>query len=144
MPRRRTPQTLSPSTPGILQPNAAGVDVGATEIYIAVPADRDSRPVRCFRTFTADLNAAAKWLRQCGIESVAMESTGVYWIPFFQILEAAGFEVFLVNARHVKNVPGRQTWQIVSGCNTCTRLVCCAGLSDLRRPYYHPFDFAPS
>jgi transposase len=109
MPRRRTPQTLSPSTPGILQPNAAGVDVGATEIYIAVPADRDSRPVRCFRTFTADLNAAAEWLRQCRIESVAMESTGVYWIPFFQILEAAGFEVFLVNARHVKNVPGRKT-----------------------------------
>jgi transposase len=94
MPRRRTPQTLSPSTPGILQPNAAGVDVGATEIYIAVPADRDSRPVRCFRTFTADLNAAAEWLQQCRIESVAMESTGVYWIPFFQILEAAGFEVF--------------------------------------------------
>jgi transposase len=109
MPRRRTPQTLSPSRPGILQPNAAGVDVGATEIYIAVPADRDSRPVRCFRTFTADLNAAAEWLRQCRIESVAMESTGVYWIPFFQILEAAGFEVFLVNARHVKNVPGRKT-----------------------------------
>ncbi|MBV8892389.1 MAG: IS110 family transposase [Acidobacteria bacterium] len=109
MPRRRTPQTLSPSTPGILQPNAAGVDVGATEIYIAVPADRDSRPVRCFRTFTADLNAAAEWLQQCRIESVAMESTGVYWIPFFQILEAAGFEVFLVNARHVKNVPGRKT-----------------------------------
>jgi transposase len=95
MPRRRTPQTLSPSTPSTLQPNAAGVDVGATEIYIAVPADRDSRPVRCFRTFTADLNGAAEWLQQCRIESVAMESTGVYWIPFFQILEAAGFEVFL-------------------------------------------------
>jgi transposase len=95
--------------PGILQPNAAGVDVGATEIYIAVPPDRDSRPVRCFRTFTADLNAAAEWLRQCGIESVAMESTGVYWLPFFQILEASGFELFLVNARHLKNVPGRKT-----------------------------------
>jgi transposase len=83
--------------------------VGATEIYIAVPPDRDARPVRCFRTFTADLKAAADWLRQCGIESVAMESTGVYWIPFFQILEASRLEVCLVNARHVKNVPGRKT-----------------------------------
>jgi transposase len=99
----------SRQVPGILQPNAAGVDVGATEIYTAVPPDRDSRPVRCFRTFTADLNAAAEWLRQCGIESVAMESTGVYWLPFFQILEASGFELFLVNARHLKNVPGRKT-----------------------------------
>jgi transposase len=89
--------------------SAAGVDVGATEIYIAVPPDRDSRPVRCFCTFTADLKAAAEWLQQCGIESVAIESTGVYWIPFFQILEASGFQVCLVNARHVKNVPGRRT-----------------------------------
>jgi transposase len=93
----------------MLQPNAAGVDIGATEIYIAVPAGRDSQTVRCFRTFTADLQAAADWLRRCSVESVAMESTGVYWIPFFQILEASGFEVFLVNARHVKNVPGRKT-----------------------------------
>jgi transposase len=93
----------------ILQPNAAGVDIGATEIYIAVPPDRDSQAVRSFRTFTADLRAAAEWLKQCRIESVAMESTGVYWVPFFQILEAAGFKVFLVNARHVKNVPGRKS-----------------------------------
>jgi transposase len=109
MPRLRKSQSTSSPVPRILQPNAAGVDIGATEIYVAVPTDRDSQPVRCFRTFTADLKAAAAWLRQCGIESVAMESTGVYWIPFFQILEAAGFEVFLVNARHVKNVPGRKT-----------------------------------
>jgi len=97
------------ATTYILQPNAAGVDIGATEIYIAVPPDRDSQPVRSFRTFTAELNAAAEWLKQCRIETVAMESTGVYWIPFFQILEAAGFKVFLVNARHVKNVPGRKS-----------------------------------
>ena len=97
------------TTTYILQPNAAGVDIGATEIYIAVPPDRDSQPVRSFRTFTADLKAAAEWLKQCRIESVAMESTGVYWIPFFQILEAAGFKVFLVNARQVKNVPGRKS-----------------------------------
>lgn len=93
----------------MLQPKAAGVDIGATEIYVVVPASRDSQPVRCFRTFTADLHAAADWLLQCGVESVAMESTSVYWIPFFQILEASGFEVFLVNARHVKNVPVRKT-----------------------------------
>jgi len=97
------------TTTYILQPNAAGVDIGATEIYIAVPPDRDAQPVRSFRTFTAELKAAAEWLKQCRIDSVAMESTGVYWIPFFQILEAAGFKVFLVNARQVKNVPGRKS-----------------------------------
>lgn len=109
MPRLRKPSSTSFASPRILQPHAAGVDIGATEIYVAVPVGRDSQPVRCFHTFTADLKAAANWLRQCGIESVAMESTGVYWIPFFQILEESGFEVFLVNARHVKNVPGRKT-----------------------------------
>jgi len=92
-----------------LNGNAAGVDVGATEIYIAVPPDRDLQPVRRFSTFTEDLHAAATWLKGCKIETVAMESTGVYWIPFFQILEAQGFTVFLVNARHVKNVPGRKS-----------------------------------
>ena len=92
-----------------LNPNAAGVDVGATEIYIAVPVDRDPQPVRHFSTFTEDLHAAADWLKACNIETVAMESTGAYWIPFFQILEARGFTVLLVNARHVKNVPGRKS-----------------------------------
>src|SRR5438094_7499196 len=92
-----------------LNPNAAGVDIGATEIYIAVPADRDAQPVRHFSTFTEDLHAAADWLKSCNIETVAMESTGVYWIPFFQILEARGLQVFLVNAHHVKNVPGRKS-----------------------------------
>jgi transposase len=89
--------------------NAAGVDIGATEIYIAVPGDRDPQPVRCFSTFTEDLHAAANWLKACHIETVAMESTSVYWIPLFQILEARGFQVFLVNAHHVKNVPGRKS-----------------------------------
>jgi transposase len=92
-----------------LNANAAGVDIGATEIYIAVPVDRDAQPVRRFPTFTEDLQAAAAWLKGCHIETVAMESTGVYWIPFFQILEAQGFQVFLVNAHHVKNVPGRKS-----------------------------------
>ena len=93
----------------VIQPNAAGIDIGATEIYVAVPGDRDAESVRSFATFTNDLHNAAKWLKACMIDSIAMESTGVYWIPVFQILEAYGFEVFLVNARHVKNVPGRKT-----------------------------------
>jgi transposase len=93
----------------VLEPNAAGVDVGATEISIAVAADRDAEPVRRFSTFTEDLMAAADWLERCGIETVAMESTGVYWIPLFQILEARGLRVCLVNARHVKKVPGRKS-----------------------------------
>jgi transposase len=91
------------------QINAAGIDIGATGIYVAVPDDRSDSPVRCFNTFTDDLHDCAKWLKDCAIESVAMESTGVYWIPIFQILDSYGFEVILVNARHVKNVPGRKT-----------------------------------
>jgi transposase len=93
----------------VLEPNAAGIDIGATEIYIAVPAGRDAQPVRRFATFTEDLAAAADWLQRCGIETAAMESTGVYWIPLFQILKARGLKVCLVNARHVKSVPGRKT-----------------------------------
>ena len=97
------------SSAPVLERNAAGVDVGATEIYVAVPAERDPQAVRRFATFSEDLRAAADWLQQCGIETVAMESTGVYWIPFFQLLEQRGLKVCLVNARHVKNVPGRKT-----------------------------------
>ena len=93
----------------VMRPDAAGIDIGATEIYVAVPADRSSENVRSFPTFTQDLYALAEWLKQCGIKTVAMESTGVYWIPLFQILEERGFGVCLVNARHVKNVPGRRT-----------------------------------
>jgi transposase len=89
--------------------NAAGIDIGNAAHYVAVPADRDSKPVRKFDCFTADLRRLANWLEQCGIETVAMESTGVYWIPLFQILEERGFDVKLVNARHVKNLPGRKT-----------------------------------
>ena len=92
----------------ILHPDAAGIDVGASELFVAVSADRDQYPVRSFPTFTRDLNALADWLQQCGIRSVAMESTSVHWIPVYQILESRGLEVFLVNAQHVKNVPGRK------------------------------------
>lgn len=93
----------------VMRPDAAGIDIGATEIFVAVPADRAAENVRCFPTFTQDLYALADWLEQCGIKTVAMESTGVYWIPLFQVLEDRGLEVCLVNARHVKNVPGRRT-----------------------------------
>lgn len=92
-----------------INPNAAGIDCGASEHYVAVPPDRDSTPVRSFVTFTADLHRLADWLSQCGVTEVAMEATGVYWIPVFEILEVRGFRVSLVNARHVKNVPGRKS-----------------------------------
>lgn len=107
--RRKKPRSGAASPAHTIDPNSAGIDIGATEIYIAVPADRDPHPVRKFATFTEDLLAAADWLKQCGIKTVAMESTGVYWIPLFQILEAGGMKVCLVNARHVKNVPGRKS-----------------------------------
>jgi len=93
----------------LLSPNAAGVDISAREIFVAVPPDRDPEPVRSRATFTEDLYRLADWLKSCGIETVAMESTSVYWIPLFQILEARGFEVCLVNARYYQNVPGRRT-----------------------------------
>lgn len=91
------------------RPDAAGVDLGATVHFAAVPPDRDPQPVRHFGTDTAALQALADWLIACKIKTVAMEATGVYWIPLFQVLEARGLEVCLVNARHAKNVPGRKT-----------------------------------
>jgi transposase len=109
MPRKRIGKKSKRVAPPILNPDAAGVDIGATEIYVAVPADRDPDPIRMFGTFTQDLNQLADWLQQCGVRTVAMESTGVYWIPLLQTLEARGLEVYLVNAKHVKNVPGRRT-----------------------------------
>ena len=89
--------------------NAAGIDCGSAEHFVAVPPDRDPCPVQSFQTFTSDLLRLADWLTACGVTSVAMEATGVYWIPVFEILEARGFEVLLVNARHLKNVPGRKS-----------------------------------
>jgi transposase len=88
---------------------AAGIDVGAFTHYVAVPEGLDDRPVRSFPSFTADLNQMADWLVQIGVQSVVMESTGVYWIPVFELLEERGLEVLLVNARHVKNVSGRKS-----------------------------------
>jgi transposase len=110
--RQRRHRTRSTTTPSLLQRinlNAAGIDCGSAEHYVAVPADRDPTPVQAFPTVTAGLHRLADWLTRCGIATVALESTGVYWIPLYEILEARGFEVVLVNAQHVKHVPGRKS-----------------------------------
>ena len=93
----------------VINPNAAGIDVGAREVYVAAPQDRDPEPVRTFATFTPDLVELANWLAVCGVTTVAMEATSVYWMPLFTILEERGIEVCLVNARHLRRVPGRKT-----------------------------------
>ncbi len=93
----------------VINPNAAGIDIGSRVHYVCVPQDRDKECVRKFSSFTDDLHKMADWLKKCGIKTIAMESTGVYWIPVFQILEQRGFEVYLVNAKYVKNVLGRKS-----------------------------------
>lgn len=93
----------------VINPNAAGIDIAANEVWVSVRADRDPQPVRCFGMCTPDLIAVADWLKACGVETAAMESTGVYWIPLYELLEDHGFKVYLVNARHAKNLPGRKT-----------------------------------
>lgn len=113
MKRHRYPSGSKPrSSPRALDrlhPHAAGIDCGAAEHYVAVPPDRDATPVRAFATFTGELQRLADWLTACRITHVAMEATGVYWIPIYELLEARGFLVSLVNARHVKHVPGRKS-----------------------------------
>ena len=108
---KSNPTKVKSSTPQLptLHLHAAGIDIGAREIYVAVPPGSSARSVRSFATFTEDLHMLRDWLKQCGVTTVAMESTGVYWVPLFQILETAGVEVCLVNARHCKNLPGRKT-----------------------------------
>jgi transposase len=105
------PQRPPDPTAGLppLHLHAAGIDVGSAEHYVAVPPDRSPEPVRRFASFTADLHALADWLPACHIATVVMERTGVSWIPLFQILEARSFAVHLVNARHAKHLPGRNT-----------------------------------
>jgi transposase len=112
MPKRK-PKTVVEAKPvdvlSQINADAAGLDIGSTGIYACVPADRDAHSVRAFGTFTRDLHELADWFTACNIETIAMESTGVYWIPVYEILESRGFEVYLVNARHLKNVPGKKT-----------------------------------
>jgi hypothetical protein len=105
-PAKGTPQHRSLLT---IHPSAAGIDIGARFHVVAVPPDLSPEPVRTFQSFTEDLHRMADWLVELGITTVAMESTGIDWIPAFEMLEARGVEVLLVNARHVKNVPGRKT-----------------------------------
>ncbi len=92
-----------------VNPHAAGVDIGAQEITVCVPGDENTQLVRSFGTYTADLHAIAAWLKEHHIESVAMESTGVYWIPLFETLEAAGFRCHLISARTLRRIPGRKS-----------------------------------
>lgn len=93
----------------IVHPDAAGIDVGGSEHWVAISPDRDPEPVRRFGCFTADVREMGRWLVEKGVRSVAMQSTGVYWMPVFEVLEQQGLEVYLVNAQHTKNVPGRKS-----------------------------------
>lgn len=93
----------------VVHPDAAGIDIGSQKHYVAVPANRDPEPVRCFGCLTPDLQSLARWLVACGIKTVALEATGVYWIPPMQVLEELGLEVYLVDARQAKGLPGRKT-----------------------------------
>ena len=103
-PKRATSSVLKQ-----INQNAAGIDVGATEHYVAVPDDRDEQPVQSFQAFTVDLHRLCDFLSTCDIDAVVMESTGVYWIPLFELLEQRGFDVLLVDARYIKHVPGRKS-----------------------------------
>jgi hypothetical protein len=109
--RKELARRLQSANPGleVVHSRAAGIDVGNTAHYVAVRPDQDSEPVRRFECFTADLHRLADWLEACGVATIAMQSTGVYWIPLYEILEERGLEVYLVNARHTKNLPGRKS-----------------------------------
>lgn len=110
MPKKATTEkTATGKKLKVVNPNAAGIDIAATEMQVCVPDDRDADCNRCFGCFTQDLEAIAKWLTECHIETVAMESTGVYWLPLYFTLKEYGFDVVLVNARDVKNLSGRKT-----------------------------------
>ena len=119
-------------TMAVIHPNAAAIDVGATMHMAAVNADRTPEPVRSFGTFTTDLHRLVDWFAECGVDTVVMESTSVYWIPIFELLDARGFAVFLVNARDAKHVPGRKT--DVSDAQWLQRLHCFGLLRASFRP----------
>ena len=107
--RNKQPNRSGQPDRPVFEPNAAGIDIGAREIFVAVPPERDSDPVRKCETFTGDLHQMAEWLVRCGITTAAMESTGVYWIPVYDVLEQHGIKPCLVNPRNMKNVPGKRT-----------------------------------
>jgi len=107
--KRSVPKRVDWKALEVVHPDAAGIDVGGNEHWVAISPDRDPEPVRRFGCFTADLHEMGRWLVEKGVRSVAMQSTGVYWMPVFEILEQQGLEVYLVNAQHTKNVPGRKS-----------------------------------
>ncbi len=109
--RKELKRRLYSEDPGleVVHPHAAGIDIGNESHFVAVAPERDGQPVREFGSWTADLNRMAQWLKSCGIRTVAMQSTGVYWFAVYDVLEQHGLEVFLVNAHHTKNLPGRKT-----------------------------------
>ena len=100
--RKRVQPKVDWKALAVVHPDAAGIDIGGSEHWVAISPDRDEQPVRCFDCFTADLEQMADWLAARGVRSVAMQSTGVYWIPVFEVLQQRGMEVYLVNARHSK------------------------------------------
>lgn len=127
------PRPVSPRDLPVVQPDAAGIDVGSAEHWVAVAPGRDPRPVRRFAAFTADLEHLADWLAACGARTVAMEATGVYWIPLFELLEARGFEVLLVDPRQTKAVKGRPKTDRLD-CQWIQRLHACGLLAGSFRP----------
>ena len=135
---RKLPKNRKMKLPKHLQhinPYAAGIDVGCRSHFVAVPEGSCEQPVREFSSFTDDLHQMADWLLDCGVTRVVMESTGIYWIPVFEILESRGLEVRLVNARHVKNVPGRKS--DVLDCQWLQRLHSYGLLEGAFRPAEH-------
>ena len=116
--KQRIKQTFT-----VVHPDAAGIDVSSRDYYIAVPPDRDEIPVRKFGSFTQDFTEIVEWLFKCNITSIAMESTGVYWVQLFMVLQDHGFEVFLVNAQQIKNVSGKKSdvfvWHLFHQITTC-------------------------
>src|SRR5262245_58859392 len=119
----------------VLHRDAAGIDVGSRSHWVAVPADRADKSVQEFGSFTSDLYRLADWLKSCDVKTVAMESTGVYWIPLFDVLEERGFEVLLVNASHLRSVPGRKS--DVKDCQWIQRL---HSFGLLRGSFWPPAD----
>jgi len=109
--RKQWGRRLWSDNPGleVIHRDAAGIDIGSREHYVAVGPDRDPQPVQSFGCFTVELRRMAAWLAQCGVKTVVMQSTGVYWIPVYDVLEQSGLEVWLVNAQHTRNLPGRKS-----------------------------------
>jgi transposase len=127
----------------LIHPHAAGIDVGAREHLVAVPCDRDPQPVRTFQAFTPDLHQLAAWLKQCGIQTVALESTGIYWLSLYDVLEEHGFEIRVVNARHVKHVPGRTKTDVLD-CQWIQKLHSFGLLNGSFRPEEQSANCAPT